>query len=185
MENKKLSRRWVLPVALAGVAAILLLAGWCLSSFDSGESTSATGQGVEVRRALDAYKTSPQVATTPARLEDPRAATVSIEGEEKWVLPNIRNEFPRLVVRPQAVVRISLPFPELPPGAKVAIDAEDGGTVMDARGGYLPLNDESRADFSYQLPAHEGAHRVSVRHGSDTRTFEYWVGEEPPLVVRR
>lgn len=104
------------------------------------------------------------------------------EGESISVAANVRFEFPRFYLSPGARVEGSATFPQLEPGARVALDAVDSGYLA---ANYSMLDEDRRAHFELELPIHEGAHRVILRHGSETRSFEFWVGEEPPVVVRR
>lgn len=95
---------------------------------------------------------------------------------------NPRGEFPRFYVDSGDRVEGTVTFSAAVPGSYVAIDAEDGG-YLEANTGIL--NEDRRVSFQFELPDYEGAHRVTLRNGSETRTFEFWVGEEPPVIVRR
>lgn len=118
----------------------------------------------------------------PLPKSNPSRGIIEFSGSNYDLAANARYEFPRFYVPENARVAGSASFPDLPAGSRIVIDAVDGGFLETTE---VRLDSNNQAHFELQLPAHEGAHRVTLRHGPETRTFEFWVGEEPPVVVRR
>ncbi len=118
----------------------------------------------------------------PLPRSNPRRGSIEFSGSNYDLAANARYEFPRFYVPENARVAGSASFPALPAGSRIVIDAVDGGFLEATE---IHLDSNHQAHFELQLPAHEGAYRVTLRHGAEIRTFEFWVGEEPPVVVRR
>lgn len=144
-------------------------------------SAEASDEGI----AKGTAKPSDALGAAVLPAGDSRWGQVVFDGETHALVANARGEFPRFHVDPGTQVQASASFPNALPDARVAADADDGGYLPGIVGGHLRLDDSRRATFDFELPHHDGAHRVTLRYGDDLRTFEFWVGDEPPVVVRR
>jgi hypothetical protein len=151
----------------------------------------ASAPGVD---KISAVQPSVTVATAQAQsstsavaaiMKDPRAAMLRIDGVSRAVVPNVRGEFPRVLVPASAIVAASVPFPEARPGEKIAVQAEDGGALLDAAAqGFVTIDAAHRAPVQFKVSAHDGIHRVTLRRGGETRVLEFWVGAEQPILAR-
>jgi hypothetical protein len=127
----------------------------------------------------------PSVSEVAAIMKDPRAAMLRIGGVPRAVVPNVRGEYPRVLVPASAIIAASVPFAGAQPGEKIAVQAEDGGALLDAAGqGFVAIDEAHRAPVQFKVSAHEGMHRVTLRRGGETRVLEFWVGPEQPVLAR-
>ena len=89
------------------------------------------------------------------------------------------------MIAPSAVIAVSVPFPDAQPGEQLAIQAEDGGVfvtgVAEARVQVAP---DRQAHFQFRTSANDGLHRVTLHRGGESRVLQFWVGAEPPVLVR-
>jgi hypothetical protein len=142
----------------------------------SGNSAIPSASGVDIPVAT---------VTAAAVANDPRAAQLIIEGQTRAVVPNVRGEFPRVLVAASTTVSASVPFAEAQPGEMIAVQAEDGGALLEVAAQGSVIIDAARcASVQFKVSAHDGIHRVTLRRGGETRVLEFWVGAEPPVVVR-
>lgn len=101
------------------------------------------------------------------------------------IAPNVLGEYPRVPVPAGELIAASVPFPAAAPGDRIAVQAEDGGRLIgDAASGIVRTSGGGRAAIEFQAPAFEGAHRITLRRGGESRTLEFWVGPDPPVLVR-
>ena len=141
----------------------------------------ASGSAVE-RHEAGALRA---VAQTEPERENPRAAQIVFGGARRAVVPNVRGEFPRVSVPAAAVIVATVPFPGVAPGATVFLQAEDGGVLGgEAAGGAVIVGEDHRVTLEFRATATEGVQRVMLRHGTETRLLEFWVGPEAPVLVR-
>jgi len=137
------------------------------------------GASVSVTKAI-------AVQTTNAVVNDPRAASITFDGATRLVVPNARGEFPRTIVPASSEIAASVPFAGAQPGEKIAVQAEDGGLLLgESAQGQIALDAQCRAPVRFKVSAYDGMHRVTLRRGGESRVLEFWVGAEPPVVVRK
>jgi hypothetical protein len=150
--------------------------------------TSAVGAAASANPAdptASDVHTPDATVTAAAVANDPRAAQLTIAGRTRAVVPNVRGEFPRVLVPASAIIVASVPFPDAQPGEKIAVQAEDGGALLDAAAqSFVTIDDAHRAPLQFKVSSQDGIHRVTLRRGGETRMLEFWVGAEPPAVVR-
>jgi len=121
--------------------------------------------------------------STPAA--NAMAARVEVEGRILQVAPNPRGEFGRVQVPRSAVVRALVPFPSAAPNELIGVQAEDGGMLQgEASKGTVTVDAERRAAILFQAAAGDGLYRITLRRGGENRVLEFWVGPQPPVVVR-
>jgi hypothetical protein len=186
-EAKRRAGRWL------GLAIALVLVGGGVCWFIAERTTSAAHTSA-VGAAASANPANPTASgvhapaaavTTAAAANDPRAAQLTIAGQTRAVVPNVRGEFPRFLVHASATIAASVPFPDAQPGEKIAVQAEDGGALLDAAAmGFVTIDDAHHASLQFKVSAHVGIHRVTLRRGSETHVLEFWVGTEPTVIVR-
>ena len=169
----------VLLGLFAAVTAWFFLSGE--SAHESGaESRPTLASSQSDRPVVSGRNVDFTASSRPANRS--RHGEIVYQGERYATAANVRGEFPRFYVDPDTSVAATAHFPNLAPGAVITLDAADGGRLNTRR---IDLDDQQQVLFEFDLPRHDGAHRVTLRHGIETRTFEFWVGEEPPVVVRR
>lgn len=151
----------------------------------SGSAVSAAASGNPAIPTASGVHAPAAAVTAAAVANDPRAAQLTIAGQTRAVVPNVRGEFPRVLVSASAIIAASVPFPDARPGEKIAVQAEDGGALLDAATqGFVTIDATHGAPVKFKVSAHDGMHRVTLRRGGETRVLEFWVGAEPPVVVR-
>jgi len=103
------------------------------------------------------------------------------------ILPaNVRGEYRRLIVPASATITASIPFAGAKSGELIAVQAEDGGLLHgSAAQGSASVDNEHKVTVAYQVSANDGMHRVTLRHGGESRVLEFWVGAEPTVIVRK
>lgn len=175
--------RWLIGVTgllLIGTFVLLLTPRWLSESEPSfaGNQRDSEPLRSTIRNPNATKTTEDRVAGK----SDDRIGSIFVNESSYTVAANPRGEFPRFYVDPGERIEGTATFLNVTSGSSIAIDAVDGG-FLDVD--HSVLDDEHRAHFRLDLPDYEGAHRVTLRHGSDVRTFEFWVGEEPPVIVRR
>jgi hypothetical protein len=186
-EAKRRAGRWL------GLAFALVLIGggvcWFIAErTPSAAHTSAVGAAASANPANPtASDVRAQVATgiAAAVANAPRAAQLTVDGHPRAVVANVRGEFPRVLVPASAIIAASVPFPDAQPGEKIAVQAEDGGALLNATAqGFVTIDAAHCAPVQFKVSAHDGMHRVTLRRGGETRVLEFWVGTEPAVVVR-
>lgn len=178
-------------IVLSGV--LILTAGalvWVALTRKSANRASAPSvdkvAGVQPPAPVVAAQAKTAVASDVATvMKDPRVATLRIDGAPRAVVPNVRGEYPRVLVPASAIIAASVPFLEAQTGEKIAVQAEDGGALLDAAAqGFVTIDTAHRAAVQFKVSAYDGIHRVTLRRGGETRVLEFWVGAEPPVIVR-
>jgi hypothetical protein len=186
-EAKRRAGRWL------GSAIALVLVGGSVCWFiaertPSAAHTSAVGAAASANLANPtASDVRAQVVTGIAATvaNDPRAAQLTVDGLPRAVVANVRGEFRRVLVPASAIIAASVPFPDAQPGEKIAVQAEDGGSLLDtAAQGFVTIDAAHHAPVQFKVSAHDGIHRVTLRRGGETRVLEFWVGPEQPVLVR-
>jgi hypothetical protein len=178
--------------SLGSAIALVLIGGgicWFIAQrTPSAASASAVGDAAPTNPANPtASGVRGQVATGAAAAvaNDPRAAQLTVDGHPRAVVANVRGEFPRVFVPASAIIAASVPFPDAQAGEKVAVQAEDGGALLNATAqGFVTIDDAHHASLQFKVSAHEGIHRVTLRRGSETHMLEFWVGPEQPVLAR-
>jgi hypothetical protein len=101
-----------------------------------------------------------------------------------------------MYVEPNEAMPVQVGFPEGQVGDPVAVVAEDGGKLREAGSGkgqggsgggaglVARLDERKQVGFTFQATKPGGLHRVTLRHGTDTKTLEFWVGNETPVAQR-
>jgi len=122
----------------------------------------------------------------PDPTTDARAATIKIGENSRRVSPNLRGEFPRVLVNAEALITARVPFPDAQLGESIAVQAEDGGQIVGGgTTGSTTIAADGEALVEFRAAAFEGMNRVTVRRGAETRVLEFWVGAEPPIHIRQ
>jgi hypothetical protein len=113
-------------------------------------------------------------------------AQIKVGEEEIQLTFNARGELPRITVLPKADISATVKFPNTVSGQKISVQAEDGGLLIDdAASGIVLIDDQQQAHFKFKLSAYDGQYRVTLRNGGESRVLEFWVGPEPPVIVRK
>lgn len=192
--------------AIALVAALLFLRpdepavpvadGAAPTSADAG--AEGRGDAEAGRRAAGAPAAAAAVAGTPVPLRAgvrPDAgggaavggvAAVVRRASGETVSPRLNGlgHFERIHVAAGESLPVRVVYPEGQPEDPVAIEVQDGGALDSGAIAQLGRLDAERAlAFTYSLSANPGIHRVMLRKGADTRTFDFWVGPDIPLAA--
>lgn len=102
------------------------------------------------------------------------------------VISNVRGEFHRVPVPASTVITASVPFADAVPGESIRVQAEDGGLLQGrAAQGSVAVGSDHRASVAFQTAANDGLYRVTLRRGGECRVLQFWVGPEPPVLVRQ
>lgn len=169
-------------VAMAG--AVLALVG-----FTVWKTTRPPAEGEHLAIADSVQPATINAAPIPSSTAhvptNPHAARISFAGTDRVVTPNVRGEYARVLIPPSVAVIASVPFPDAAPGESIRVQAEDGGLLEGlAEAGKVTIDAQRFAQFEFRAPAHDGMHRVTLRRGGEQRIVEFWVGAEPPVLVR-
>lgn len=182
-----------------GLVLMFGMAGVLYYQLTSGGTNPSTGQSprppatssISTIPALHASKKIDDVVPLvhrplPAPTTDARTATLQIGENSLRVSPNLRGEFPRVIVIAEALITARVPFPEAQIGDSVAVQAEDGGQIAGGvTNGSTTIAADGVALVEFRAAAFEGMNRVTVRRGAETRVLEFWVGAEPPIHIRQ
>ena len=113
------------------------------------------------------------------------AATVTLDGKPLSLGVNQLGQFPRLYVAPNALIPVTLHYPNAQPGERVLAAAMDGGRFANSQTGIpLLLDPAGTASFAFQVTGMPGTHRVHVSKGRDVKVLDFWVGPENAFVKR-
>jgi hypothetical protein len=165
---------------------------------------ASKGQGVSGKRqrtaagltASAAHQPEPRYARPPAVPGQHAVAKVQARGREYQLTPNQVGNFQRMYVEPNQQMPVQVGFPEGQAGDSVAVVAEDGGKLREAASGKgqgngdggiglaARLDERKEVAFTFQATKPGGLHRVTLRHGTETKTLEFWVGNETPVAQR-
>lgn len=175
----------------AAISAVVLVVGaivcWKAAQPPKASSaplTAETGRGSETPPSITTSNPRQQDASVP--IDESRAAHVSFAGATHVLTPNIRGEFPRMLVPASATITAAVPFAEAEPGEVIPVQAEDGGLLQDtAAQGSVTVDNEHKVNVTYQVSANDGMHRVTLRRGGESRVLEFWVGAEAPVLARK
>jgi hypothetical protein len=169
------------------VLAIGLIIWWKVANHL--ESPSATNTAVAAQQpsavavaavAVEQNKGSHEL------IDESRAARISINGNTRLVPANARGEYHRVVVPASTNITATVPFADAKLGEIIPVQAEDGGLLHGAaEQGKVTVDNDHRVTVDYQVSANDGLHRVTLRRGGESRVLEFWVGAEPPVVVRK
>ena len=112
-------------------------------------------------------------------------ATVTLDGKPLALGVNQLGQFPRLYVAPNALIPVTLHYPNALPGERVLAAAMDGGRFANSQTGIpLLLDAAGTASFAFQVTGMPGTHRVHVSKGRDVKVLDFWVGPENAFVKR-
>ncbi len=135
---------------------------------------------------LPSFETVAYPLGRPAYAGEPVSAYVRVGSLGKDLALNVNQggEFPRVPVAPGETVEIRLAFSRSAPGTRVALNAEDGGSLRVGResGRSLAgaLDGQRQLGLSYRVTTTSGAHRVTLRTpDGETKTLEFWSGDPP------
>jgi hypothetical protein len=174
----------------AAIAAVILAIGavvwWKTAQHRTSSSSPLATESSRLSETLPSAATNiAQKQDAPAPIDETRAAHITIAGTVHVLAPNVRGEFPRLIVPASATITATVPFAEAEPGEVIPVQAEDGGLLQDvAAQGSLAVDKDHKVTVSYQVSAYDGMHRVTLRRGGESRVLEFWVGAETPVLVR-
>lgn len=123
--------------------------------------------------------------TYHARSDDPRTATIVVAGRPQKLVPNVRGAYPRVAVSAGATIHADVPIEEAAPGASIAVQAEDGGSLQGAASAGVAKVDGRRvASVDFKASNFDGIQRVTLRFGGRVRALEFWVGPAQPVLAR-
>ena len=115
----------------------------------------------------------------------PISATVTLDGKPLTLGVNQLGQFPRLYVAPNALIPVTLHYPNAQPGERVLAAAMDGGRFANSQTGIpLLLDPAGTASFAFQVTGMPGTHRVHVSKGRDVKVLDFWVGPDNAFVKR-
>lgn len=184
------NRRVWRTVALATLALLMLGAGalWWRPDGAPAQPPQSPVAAMAVPTDSDsdfaAAPAGPIRSTAPVP-RNPRAALLQLGEHAQTVVPNFQGEYPRVAAKRGGVITALVPFPAARPGESIRVQAEDGGALLDgAAGGAVGVDPEHQARVTFRVADGDGLQRVTLRHGSDTRVLEFWVGPEAPVLVR-
>lgn len=163
-----MTKRSVL-IFLFGLFAVV--AAWFLLSAEPAQGSHAQSQPSATSSQGDRPVVSgpnADLAVSSRPVDPSRRGEIVYQGERYATAANVRGEFPRFYVDPDTSVAATAHFPNLAPGTVITLDAADGGRLNTRR---IDLDDQQQVLFEFDLPRHDGAHRVTLRHGTETRTF--------------
>lgn len=149
-------------IVLSGILILAVCAlVWVALPRKSADRASAPG--VDKTSAVQSSGTVATAQAQPSRSEvasimkDPRAAMLRIDGVPRAVVSNVRGEFSRVLVPASAIIAASVPFAGAQPGEKIAVQAENGGALLDAAfQGFVTIDEAHRAPVQFKVSAHEG-----------------------------
>ncbi|MFA5263183.1 MAG: hypothetical protein WC378_05110 [Opitutaceae bacterium] len=122
----------------------------------------------------------------PIEALSPSSALIEIAGRSQILNANVRGEFPRFPVPAAAVIKARVPFADAQPGDSIAVQAEDGGTLQgEASQGLVIVGTDHWVNVVFQTAAKDGLNRITLRGNGESRMLEFWVGKEPPVLVRK
>lgn len=118
-------------------------------------------------------------------VQSPRAALVSFAQISQLTEPNAQGEFARVIVPASTVISAVVPFPGAVPGTMISLQPEDGGELRGtAAAGKTMLGDDGQVRLEFQVGNFDGLQRVTLRQGAEMEVLQFWVGAEPPVLVR-
>ena len=183
MKNSPRSR-WSRVALLAAVPVALVLGGL---AFRNDKVAPATPQQSQAPVAVSVARAATVVGATvkTAASTDPRAARIEVAGQVRVVAPNARGEFPRVVVPASSVIAVSVPFAGAQLGETLPVQSEDGALLLgEAASGVAVVDGQGAVPLTLRVAATDGLQRVTLRRGGEMRVLEFWVGAEPPVLVR-
>lgn len=196
MENNKLQvykRKKMFWVVIAAAIFILATSIWLGMKITKNKSVAENSfmafPEVKSKQAITQSETSDletERHTVDATHDENYTAQIKVGEEEIQLTFNARGELPRLTVLPEADISATVKFPNTVSGQKISVQAEDGGLLIgDAASGVVLIDDQQQAHFRFKPSAYDGQYRVTLRNGGESRVFEFWVGPEPPVLVRK
>ena len=124
-----------------------------------------------------------QFISTGSISTKPGVAQIQAGNVNSVLAPNARGDYPRLSVSPSTIIVASVLFPDASPGERISIQAEDGGQLRgEAAKGFATIDDIRKANIEFQVSAHDGLYRVTLRRGGESRVLQFWVGPEAPVL---
>lgn len=173
----------------AGIALIVIVGVvvWrnCVTRFAAPATSTVRSDRVHPSGGQFGWAESASVAA-PTATAGSAQAVVQCGGRRWRSSPNARGEFARLYLPPSAQIVASVTFPAGKPGDVILVQAEDGGALQIESGrGSVMLDGAKQAHVAFQAGANDGLYRVTMRRGAVTRVLEFWVGTQPPVLVRR
>ena len=173
----------IVAVALLALGAIVW---WKVAQQPTSSSAQQTANVSPRSGTPPPTKTVDEKQEASAPIDELRAAHITFAGGTHVLAPNARGEFPRLIVPASATITATVPFAAAEAGEAIPVQAEDGGLLQGtAAQGNVTVDTEHKVSVAYQVSANDGLHRVTLRHGGESRVLEFWVGAEPPVLVRK
>jgi hypothetical protein len=118
----------------------------------------------------------------PEVLGEMAVATVNSGDRRRELRPNQIGEFPRVAASTKENIPIAVYYPEGQPNQEVAVVVQDGGRIDESvLSRVLRLNSDRSIAFNFLTGENDGLYRVSLRKGTDHKTFTVRVGPELKL----
>lgn len=125
--------------------------------------------------------TSGAIATRLVAAGTQGSAVITTGGVTSTLEPNAEGVFPMVVMAANGNARVVVTCPSGGPGDKVALAAQDGGSVDGRVVQIARLNEKHEVTFNFSTTANEGLYRVAVRMPQCVETVQFWVGAEPQM----
>lgn len=104
-------------------------------------------------------------------------ARVTVDQKSRELRPNQVGVFERIPAQAGTPMAVEIAYPGGLPDQEVAVAVEDGGSIDNkAAMKLLRLDAQQRIRFRFIPGNSDGVYRVTLRKGTDQKTFEVWVG---------
>ena len=124
---------------------------------------------------------------TPPWPEGPKLYAEVETGNRRYInlRPNDIGLLPKLSVRAQEVLDISLQLPDATPGESIHVELPNGGRFPDEKmnGRMLTVAENQTVTFQVEADDEAGNCTIHIRQAGHTRTIPLWIGDPPKLVV--
>jgi hypothetical protein len=106
-------------------------------------------------------------------------SVVEVNGKLTKLDPNVNGTFARIWLNPKQTVSVAAIFPQLSPGDRVLLEANDGGFMgLSDQVEVMPVDSNGQLAFTFTAGTNDGIYRVTLRHGSTVHELNFWVGKD-------
>lgn len=128
---------------------------------------SGAGQATQVEAAL----------SVPAVRGVAAVAVVQVGDKLHSLRPDSYGQYERIQLSENQTIPIAVSFPDLDPGDKVAVSAEDGGRInLKHKVQVYAVDDQRRIAFPFTTDANDGIYRITLRSHTGLQELNFWVG---------